>query len=114
MPVVPDWYCCLAVAIEAEEDAAYNNSFNAYIAAGGDPKKFPARKKRQPAARAAQKNPLDMIMKAVGGALPRRRGTLKDYSRTKESVYRLPDGTFVDKAGKPIEPPEGSVFVPIE
>lgn len=119
MPVLPDWYCCVSVAIQAEEDEAYDSGFYAYLAAGGNPKKFPKRPRRYttPAEVNRQvENPFNTVMGALrmsGGAIPGRRGSIEEYARLKglQTVYQMPDGTFTDKDGNQIEPVPGSVFV---
>lgn len=119
MLVLPDWYCCLSVALDAEEDEWYNQQLLAFIAAGGNPKDFPKRPRRVlPPSGTPQKNPYDLVMGALRrtdlkvGAI---QGTLAEYAEIRglEKVYRMPDGTFTDGNGNPVEPPPGSVFAKI-
>ncbi|NIV01722.1 MAG: hypothetical protein GWN55_10455, partial [Phycisphaerae bacterium] len=68
MAVWPDWYCCIAVALDAEEESWHNQQFLAYIGAGGDPKKFPKKKKRIiPESREEEEGPRphDIVMGAL-------------------------------------------------
>lgn len=116
MPVLPDWYCCLSVALDAEEDEQYSQQYYAYIAAGGDPKKFPKQRHRhmEPV---APKNPGDMIFGAIaksGLQMPSLHGSVDEFARSRgiQKIYQLEDGTFVNEAGEPVEPTAGSVFVP--
>jgi len=114
MLVLPDWYCCVSVALDAEEDEAYMQQRNAYMAAGGDLKKFPKRPQRYIQAQPAERNPFDVVMNAVKGVrVPTARGSVSEYARSRglRKVFQMPDGTFVDDAGKPVEPTPGSIFV---
>lgn len=117
MPVLPDWYCCVSVALDAEEDEAYMQQRNAYMAAGGDLKKFPKQPQRhlvQTRDAGVQHNPFDVVMGAMKGAkVPRARGNINEYAEARglQKVFQMPDGTFVDAAGQPVEPTPGSVFV---
>ena len=119
MLVVPDWYACLAVALDEEEDEWYNRQYLAWIAAQQDPKKFPKRPKRYvpPSTERVQKNPLNMVMNAMresGVKIGAAKGTVSEYAKIKglQKVYQMPDGTLTDKDGNPVEPTPGSVFVP--
>lgn len=117
MPVLPDWYCCISVALDAEEDEAWIAQRNAYMAAGGDLKKFPKKPSRhttQLAQQAEPRNPLDIVMDAMKGAkIPRVKGSIDEVARARglPKVFKREDGTFVDSAGNPVEVPPGSVFV---
>lgn len=115
MPVLPDWYVCISVALDAEEDEAYMQQRNAYMAAGGDLKKFPKRPARYTGApRAEEKNPFDIVMGAMKTArVPRATGSIKEYAKSRglRKVFQMPDGTFVDARGRPVEPTPGSIFV---
>ncbi len=120
MPVLPDWYCCISVALDAEEEEAYMQQRNAYMAAGGDLKKFPKRPQRYTQVRRtemAEENPFDIVMGAMKGAkVPTARGNINEYAKTRglQKVFQMPDGTIVDDAGKPVEPTPGSIFVKSE
>ena len=114
----PDWYACLSIALGIEEDEWYNQQYLAYIAAQGDPKKFPKRPRRYipPSTKAPQKNPFNLVMDAVKGSgvkIGAARGTVAEYAKSRglQKVYQMPDGTFTDKDGNPVEPTPGSVFV---
>lgn len=116
MPVLPDWYCCLSVALDEEEEEAHTRQYLAYISAGGDPKKFPKRKKRATATRKQDTNPFNMVMGAIqksGLKIPSVRGSVDEYARARgmQKIFKMPDGTFVDEGGNPVEPTPGSVFV---
>lgn len=119
MPVCPDWYACLSVALDTEEDEWYNQQYLAFIAAGGDPKKFPRRPRRYiPPSKTVQKNPYDLVvgaMKQSGVKIGAARGTVSEYARARglQKVYQMPDGTFTDENGNPVEPTPGSVFVKV-
>lgn len=111
MPVFPDWYCCVAVALDAEEEEYYERHFCAYIAAGGDPKKFPKRR-----ARRAQGS-VDVLseLQRAGLRVPAIKGDVKEYAalRGLTKVYRLEDGSYVDENGQPVVPNPKSIFVPL-
>ena len=115
MPVLPDWYCCISVALDAEEEEMWFQQRNAYMAAGGDLKKFPKRPERYVQARQEVcQNPFDVVMNALKGSkIPQTRGNIDEYARARglRKVFRMPDGTFVDDAGNPVVAPPGSVFV---
>ncbi len=116
MPVLPDWYCCISVALDAEEEETWFQQRNAYMAAGGDLKKFPKRPERyiQAAQQEVSQNPLDIVMNALKGSkIPQTRGNIDEYARARglRKVFKMPDGTFVDDAGNPVVAPPGSVFV---
>lgn len=120
MPVIPDWYACLAVALNEEEDEWYNQQYLAWISAQQDPKKFPKRPSRhvsssKPAKR-PQKNPFDMIMNTMrssGVKIGAAKGTVAEYAQARgmQKVFRMPDGTLTDQDGNKVEPTPGSVFV---
>lgn len=127
MPIVPDWYCCLSVAVDTEEDDWYNQQFLAYLGAGGDPKKFPKRKKRygqrsvnqRPGQQAGpepdQETPYDIVTRALGGGpIGSMKGDVDTWAKARgmRKVLQMPDGTFTDEAGNPVEPNAGSIFVP--
>lgn len=126
MPVLPDWYCHLSVAVDAEEDEWYNQQYLAYMSAGGDLKKFPKRKRRyteiaQTTRREPlpQENPADLVLGALGQSgvnMVGRKGSAKEYAEARglDRAYQMPDGTFTDKDGNPVEPKPGSVFVKID
>lgn len=117
MPVLPDWYVSISIALDAEEEEWHNRQFLSYLAAGGDPKKFP--KKKEPytiPAKKEEESTHSVVMDALGmmgGMITGRRGSVKEYadSRGLKKVYEMPDGTFVDEAGNKVEPQAGSVFV---
>jgi len=128
MPVLPDWYCCLSVALDAEEDEWYNQQMLAYMAAGGDMKKFPKRRRRYGQTRSANVAPravegppeetgYDIVMDALKKAnmpLVGMKGDIGTFAKARglKKVFQMPDGTFTDEAGNPVEPTQGSVFVP--
>lgn len=120
MPVLPDWYCCISVALDAEEEEAYMQQRNAYMAAGGDLKKFPKRPQRYTQARrteTVEENPFDIVMGAMKGAkVPTAKGNINEYAKARglQKVFQMPDGTIVDDTGKPVEPTPGSIFVKSE
>lgn len=118
MLVIPDWYVCLSVAINAEEQEQHTRQYIAYVSAGGDPKKFPKLKRPHlvPAERRPDVNPHDIIMNAIstskvqiGGV----KGNVGEYAKARglQKVYQMPDGTFVNEDGERVEPTAGSVFV---
>jgi hypothetical protein len=127
MPVLPDWYCCVSVAVDAEDDEWYNQQFLAYMSAGGNPKDFPKRKRREQRSvnrrqesRAQvedeEQNPYDIIKGALKrGNVPMKgmRGDVDTWAKVRgyKKVLQMPDGTFTDEAGNPVEPAPGSVFV---
>jgi len=113
---LPDWYVSISIALDAEEEEWHNRQFLSYLAAGGDPKKFP--KKKEPYTMPAKKEESthDVVMGALGmlgGAISGRKGSVEEYASSKglKKVYEMPDGTFVDEAGDKVEPQAGSVFV---
>ncbi len=52
-------------------------------------------------------------VKKSGLSVPSVRGSPQEYANIKgmRKVYQMPDGTFVDDGGNPVEPTPGSVFV---
>jgi len=111
-----EWYCCLAVALDAEEDEAYDRNYTAWISAGQDPKKFPKRPKRLTATR--EKGKVDVLgaLKEAGVKIGERKGSLEEYARLRrmQRVFQHADGTFRDADGNVIEPPPGSVYVSVK
>lgn len=122
MPVIPDWYCCLSVALDAEEDEWYNQQYLAYMAAGGDLKKFPKRKRRarrraanQAPTEPERKNAYDIVTKAIKqSGLPfiGMKGDVNTWASARglKKVFKTEDGRFVDEEGNLVDA-EGSVFV---
>jgi len=115
MPVFPDWYCCLAVALEENLYVRYER----YVLAGGDPKEYPKHLKPKPDAPPPQRNPLEMIMGAmkvpgVQKDVMGRRGSLDELAEVRgwPRVYKTEDGRLVDEHGNEVEPMPGAVFVP--
>lgn len=119
MLVLPDWYVSVSIALDAEEEEWHNRQFLSYLAAGGDPKKFPKRRKPYTVPAEEEVNVHKTIMGALGvlegtpaqiGAM---RGNVDEVAKVRglQKVYEMPDGTFVDKDGNRIEPDAGSIFV---
>jgi len=110
-----EWYCCLAVALDTEEDEAYDRNYAAWIAAGQDPKKFPSRPQRLVVA--TEKGQVDVLksLREAGVVISTRQGSLEEYARMKKMtrIFQHADGTFRDADGNVVEPPPGSVYVPV-
>jgi hypothetical protein len=113
----------VSVALDEEEDMAYERIFAAFIAAGGDPKKFPKPPKKiiapdtpDPVKRLRDgKSVVVDALKRSKAPFARRKGGIEDYARAKslKKVFRHSDGTITDEHGVIIEQPEGFAFVPI-
>jgi hypothetical protein len=118
MPVFPDWYVCLSVALDEEESEWYNRQYLAWISAQQDPKKFPKRPKRDLSSPAEKRKPdtFSMVMDTMrmsGVKIGTAKGNVGEYAEARglQKVYQMPDGTLTDENGNPVEPTPGSVFV---